>query len=120
MEFLNIPITLSSQFKGQFSAVIVHNSFWDRFEEDWHNALRVAEVHDCPVFIIADKFKITSKMEIENLKSLVALYKPVRVPELIDELEDKVVFDKQFSPDIDISDIVIPKAFERDINVKQT
>jgi len=88
MEFLNIPLSISNQFRNQLSAIIVHNALCEYFDICWQYALRISEVNDCPVLVIADKkmlAKVTSKEG--EFKSIILIDKPVVVPELFDRLK---------------------------------
>ncbi|MFC1586168.1 MraY family glycosyltransferase [Fibrobacterota bacterium] len=90
VEFINIPLAMSAKFQNQLSAIVIHNAFGDKFDHSWNNALRAAEVHDCPVFVIAEQYQLNNvNGERKNFKDLELVKKPVLVPELIDEIEKK-------------------------------
>jgi UDP-GlcNAc:undecaprenyl-phosphate/decaprenyl-phosphate GlcNAc-1-phosphate transferase len=88
-EFLNLPGKLSKFMGDELIAVTLYNAAPDRFEEKWASALRASEYHDCPAIVIADGADIEKvKMHHpEGFKSIHFMEKPVRIPDLIHELE---------------------------------
>jgi UDP-GlcNAc:undecaprenyl-phosphate GlcNAc-1-phosphate transferase len=112
LEFINIPLAMSYKLKNQISAIIVYNASPNKFGENWNNALRAAEIHDCPVFIVAD-YSLLEKVysEQRNLESIIAIKKPVRIPELIEEIEVKISrYDRSkyhlIEPQVDLIEVI--------------
>ncbi len=96
LEFINIPLSMSNQFRDQLSAIIIHNALCEHFDVCWQYALRIAEVNDCPVFVIADKKMLkTVHSKNEGFETIELIQKPVVVPELLDTVKEKInQFDK--------------------------
>ncbi len=80
----NIDWPHSVKEKKDFSAIIVHNDLLRDFKETWKQALRLSEVQECPVFLIATRqqFRLVQAPP-QGFKNIVPVYKPARIPELI-------------------------------------
>lgn len=88
-EFLSMPGKLSKFMGSDLVAVMLYNASGDKFDEQWTLALRATEYHDRPAIVIADA-KDIERMRTgnsEGFKSIHFMAKPIRVPELIRELE---------------------------------
>lgn len=88
-EFLNMPAKLTKFIGDDLMAVMLYNASRDEFEERWSTALRATEYHDCPAIVIAESQDI-EKLKASNpegFRSIHFMEKPVRVPDLIRELE---------------------------------
>ncbi len=88
-EFLNLPAKMTKFIGDEFVAVMLYNASREEFEERWTTALRATEYHDCPAIVIAEAFDIAKVKEAhpEGFKSIHFMEKPIRVPDLIRELE---------------------------------
>jgi UDP-GlcNAc:undecaprenyl-phosphate GlcNAc-1-phosphate transferase len=88
-EFLNMPSRMSKFMGADLVAVMVYNASGEKFEERWSTALRATEYHDCPAIVIADPQDIAKVKSTHNgeFKSIHFMEKPIRVPELVRELE---------------------------------
>lgn len=88
LEFLNMPRNISTHFANQFSAMVVKNRSGERFQDDLNTALRTAEVHDCPVFFIADAVRLweVRNNEVRKFDSLHFVAEPVRIPDLVEHI----------------------------------
>jgi hypothetical protein len=70
-------------------AVMLYNAAGEKFEERWTTALRATEYHDRPAIVIADSSDI-AKLKAANpegFKSIRFMEKPIRVPDLVRELD---------------------------------
>jgi UDP-GlcNAc:undecaprenyl-phosphate/decaprenyl-phosphate GlcNAc-1-phosphate transferase len=88
-EFLSMPAKLSKFMGEDLVAVMLYNAAGEAFEERWTTALRATEYHDRPAIVIADSSDI-AKVKAANpdgFKSIRFMEKPIRVPELVRELE---------------------------------
>jgi UDP-GlcNAc:undecaprenyl-phosphate GlcNAc-1-phosphate transferase len=88
-EFLAMPAKLTKFLGEELVGVMLYNATGDMFEESWTTALRATEYHDRPAIVIADAADIANvKMaNPDGFKSIHFMEKPIRVPELIRELE---------------------------------
>lgn len=88
-DFLSLPGKLTKFMGEDLLAVTLYNGSPDRFDERWASALRASEYHDCPAIVIADAKDIerVKALHPEGFKSIHFMAKPIRVPELIHELE---------------------------------
>ena len=88
-DFLSLPGKLTKFLGDDLIAVMVYNATADKFEEKWSAALRASEIQDCPAIVIADASDINrvKNMKPEGFESIHFMEKPVRVPELIHQLE---------------------------------
>jgi UDP-GlcNAc:undecaprenyl-phosphate GlcNAc-1-phosphate transferase len=88
-EFLAMPAKLTKFMGEDLVAVMLYNATGERFEERWTTALRATEYHDRPAIVIADATDIAKVKAAnpEGFKSIHFMEKPIRVPELIRELE---------------------------------
>ncbi len=120
LEFLNIPMALSSQFNGQFSAIVIYTTIWDKFEENWKRALRVSEFHSCPVFLIADQFQLNQIPKNSKPDNIYFIPKPVRVPNLVEHLGRNILNKERFLGQADLSNIQIPSQILKAIDAEQT
>lgn len=88
-EFLSMPAKLSKFMGEDLVAVMLYHATGERFEERWTTALRATEYHDRPAIVIADSSDI-AKVKAANpdgFKSIRFMEKPIRVPDLVRELE---------------------------------
>lgn len=88
-EFLNLPAKMTKFMGDELVAVMLFNASGESFEERWTLALRATEYHDCPAVVIADRSDIAKVKGThpEGFKSVHFMEKPIRVPDLIKELE---------------------------------
>lgn len=88
-EFLSMPAKLTKFMGDDLVAVMLYNASPDRFDEQYGAALRATEYHDRPAIVIAESRDIErmKSQNAEGFKSIHFMAKPVRVPELIRELE---------------------------------
>jgi len=88
-EFLSMPGKLSKFMGDDLVAVMLYNASPESFEEKYAAALRATEYHDRPAIFIADSKDIerVRKQNPEGFKSVHFMSKPVRIPELVRELE---------------------------------
>ena len=88
-DFLSLPAKMTKFMGAEFIAVTLYNVSSDRFDERWSTALRASEYHDCPAIVIADAPDIerVKANNPEGFNSIHFMEKPIRVPELIRELE---------------------------------
>jgi UDP-GlcNAc:undecaprenyl-phosphate GlcNAc-1-phosphate transferase len=88
-EFLSMPGKLSKFMGEDLVAVMLYNAAGEKFEERWTTALRATEYHDRPAIVIADSSDIAKVKAAnpEGFKSIRFMEKPIRVPELVRELE---------------------------------
>ncbi|MEO6096589.1 MAG: MraY family glycosyltransferase [Fibrobacteria bacterium] len=88
-EFLSMPAKLTKFIGDELVAVMLYNASGEKFEEQWAMALRATEYHDRPAIMIADQQDIdrVRSHNPEGFKSVHFMAKPIRVPELIRELE---------------------------------
>ncbi|MDQ3000971.1 MAG: undecaprenyl/decaprenyl-phosphate alpha-N-acetylglucosaminyl 1-phosphate transferase [Fibrobacterota bacterium] len=88
-DFLSMPAKLTKFMGDELVAVTLYNASSERFEEKWASALRASEYHDCPAIVIADAPDIerVKAHHPEGFKSIHFMEKPVRIPDLIRELE---------------------------------
>ncbi len=103
-DFLSMPGKLSKFMGDDLVAVTLYNAAANQFEERWSSVLRASEYHDCPAIVIADAPDIQRVKDNnpEGFKSIHFMEKPVRIPELIRELErcaKPVVVDKKRTRD---------------------
>jgi len=88
-EFLSLPAKLTKFIGSDLVGVMLYNASPHEFEEKWAIALRTTEYHDCPAIVIADHDDI-EKIRVQNPEGFRFIHfmaKPVRIPELIRELE---------------------------------
>lgn len=88
-EFLSMPAKVSKFMGEDLVAVMLYNAAGENFEERWTSALRASEYHDRPAIVIADSSDI-AKVKAANpdgFKSIRFMEKPIRVPELVRELD---------------------------------
>jgi UDP-GlcNAc:undecaprenyl-phosphate/decaprenyl-phosphate GlcNAc-1-phosphate transferase len=88
-EFLSMPAKLSKFMGEDLVAVMLYNAAGEKFEERWTTALRATEYHDRPAIVIADSSDI-AKLKAANpegFKSIRFMEKPIRVPDLVRELD---------------------------------
>jgi UDP-GlcNAc:undecaprenyl-phosphate GlcNAc-1-phosphate transferase len=88
-KFLSMTAKLSKFIGDDLVAVMLYNASGAKFDEQWTAALRATEYHDCPAIVIADP-KDIERLSAGNpagFKSIHFMEKPIRVPELIRELE---------------------------------
>jgi UDP-GlcNAc:undecaprenyl-phosphate/decaprenyl-phosphate GlcNAc-1-phosphate transferase len=88
-EFLSMPAKLTKFMGEDLVAVMLYNATPDHFEEQYASALRATEYHDCPAIVIAESRDI-ERVKAHNpdgFKSIHFMEKPVRIPELVRELE---------------------------------
>jgi UDP-GlcNAc:undecaprenyl-phosphate/decaprenyl-phosphate GlcNAc-1-phosphate transferase len=88
-EFLSMTGKLSKFLGEDLVAVMLYNAMPDRFDEQYNAALRATEYHDRPAIVIAESRDIEriKSQNADGFKSIHFMSKPVRVPELIRELE---------------------------------
>jgi UDP-GlcNAc:undecaprenyl-phosphate/decaprenyl-phosphate GlcNAc-1-phosphate transferase len=88
-EFLSMPGKLSKFMGEDLVAVMLYNAASDRFDEQYTAALRATEYHDRPAIVIANAQDIerVKASNPDGFKSIHFMAKPIRVPELIRELE---------------------------------
>jgi hypothetical protein len=88
-EFLSMPGKLTKFIGDDLVAVMVYNASGDKFDEQWASALRATEYHDRPAIVIADSQDIERVRagNPEGFNSIHFMSKPIRVPELIRDLE---------------------------------
>ena len=87
-KFLKLPGKLTKFIGEDLVAVTLYNANGDQFEERWAMALRAAEYQDCPAIVIADAKDIdqVKAKSPEGFRSIRFMEKPVRIPDLIREL----------------------------------
>lgn len=88
-DFLAMPGKLTKFLGEELVAIMLYNAVGEKFEEGWATALRATEYHDRPAIVIADAADI-AKVKGSNpdgFKSIYFMEKPIRVPDLIRELE---------------------------------
>lgn len=88
-EFLSMPAKLTKFMGDDLLAVMLYNFSRADFEECWSAALRATEYHDCPAIVIAEPQDINRvrASNPEGFRSVRFMEKPIRVPDLIRELE---------------------------------
>jgi UDP-GlcNAc:undecaprenyl-phosphate/decaprenyl-phosphate GlcNAc-1-phosphate transferase len=88
-EFLSMPAKLTKFMGNDLVAVLLYNAAPGAFEERWATALRATEYHDCPAVVIADAKDIEAvkAQNPDGFRSIHFMAKPVRVPDLIRDLE---------------------------------
>jgi UDP-GlcNAc:undecaprenyl-phosphate/decaprenyl-phosphate GlcNAc-1-phosphate transferase len=88
-DFLSLPGKLSKFMGEDLIAVTLYNATAEKFEEKWATALRASEYHDCPAIVIADAPDIerVKSHNPDGFKLIHFMEKPVRIPELVRELE---------------------------------
>jgi UDP-GlcNAc:undecaprenyl-phosphate/decaprenyl-phosphate GlcNAc-1-phosphate transferase len=88
-EFLAMPAKLSKFLGDDLVAIMLYNVARGNFDENWAMALRATEYHDRPAIVIAEAEDIArlKTANPEGFKSIHFMEKPLRVPELIRELE---------------------------------
>ncbi len=102
-DFLALPARMTKFMGEDLSAVILYNSYHGKFEEQWTALLRAREVQDCPAIVIAGEAEIAKVRELnpEGFENIRFMEKPVRIPDLIRELElisRKPVFERGARP----------------------
>ena len=118
LEFLNIPLSISNQFRNQLSAIIVHNALCEYFDICWQYALRLSEVNDCPVFVIADKKILDTIITANNdFKLTILIEKPVVIPELLDQLKTQLRSYKKQPTLLEDALIDLAEITKKEINV---
>jgi UDP-GlcNAc:undecaprenyl-phosphate/decaprenyl-phosphate GlcNAc-1-phosphate transferase len=106
-EFLAMPAKMTKFLGEDLVAVMLYNATGDQFEERWTTALRATEYHDRPAIVIADASDI-AKVKASNpegFKSIHFMEKPIRVPELVRELESFI------KPRVDAAQMSRDRAF---------
>ncbi len=88
-QFLNLPGKLTKFMGDDLIAVMLYNAASGQFDERWAMALRAAEYQNCPAIVIADTQDIlrVKKLNPEGYRHIRFMEKPVRIPDLIRELE---------------------------------
>jgi UDP-GlcNAc:undecaprenyl-phosphate/decaprenyl-phosphate GlcNAc-1-phosphate transferase len=88
-EFLSLPGKLTKFMGDDLVAVMLYNASSETFEEKYTAALRATEYHDRPAIFIADAKDIewVREQNPDGFKSVHFMSKPVRIPELVRELE---------------------------------
>jgi hypothetical protein len=75
--------------------LVVYNSDSEKFQEDWQTGLRGLELYNCPVFVITQReiiAKLTSNEK--TFEHICLIKKPVRIPELIEEISSRLSKEK--------------------------
>ncbi len=101
-EFLAMDQKMTKFLGHDLAAVLLYNADPEKFEDQWTQVLREAEFHDCKAVVIAGHAELEKirKLNPDGFSSVQLMEKPVRVPDLIRELENHEQVQRKSRPKV--------------------